>query len=122
MKHSLWIKSLVALPLTALLAYVAGLWLPWWSVAIAAALVAFAIRQHPVVAFLVAFVGVGGLWYLMANGISEANEHLLAHKISQIILKKDQSSMLIGISAAIGGAVAAFGALTGSLIRPYRKN
>ena len=33
-------RSLVAILFTAILAWIAGIWLPWWSVAVAAAIVA----------------------------------------------------------------------------------
>jgi CRISPR/Cas system-associated protein Cas5 (RAMP superfamily) len=45
------------------------------------------------------------------------NEHLLAHKVSVLILKMDNPYLLIFATALIGALVAGFAALTGAYLR-----
>lgn len=95
-------------------AFVLGLFMPWWSVAIAGAIAGFAIRQKPWVAFAAAFTGVFTLWFLMAYFISSSNAHILAGKISTLVLKANNPAGLILLSAFIGALVAGFAAASGS--------
>ena len=51
-------KFIAALILTALSGYASCLFLPWWSIAIAAFIIAFIIKQKPGWAFVSAFLGL----------------------------------------------------------------
>ena len=51
-------KYIVSILLTALLSFVCGLYLPWWSIAVAAFAVSLLIRQRPLASFLSGFLGV----------------------------------------------------------------
>ena len=55
-------KFFVSLLLTALLSFAAGLYLPWWSIAIAAFIVAALIPQSAVKSFLTGFTALFLLW------------------------------------------------------------
>lgn len=110
-------KFFISLLLTALVCYAACLFLPWWSIAIIAFLIAAIIPQKPGMAFLAAFTAIFLLWLGISAFISSANDHLLAHKLSQVILKSDSPAMLILVTAFIGAVVAGFAALSGSLLR-----
>lgn len=110
-------KFITSLILTALLSFSACLFLPWWSIAIAAFLVAALIPQHPGKAFLTAFMALFLLWGGLSFWISNNNEHLLAHKVSLLILKMDNPYYLILATALIGALVAGFAALSGSFLR-----
>jgi len=57
------------------------------------------------------------LWGTLAWFLSSNNNHLLAHKISVLMLKMDRPVLLIAITAVIGAMVAGFGALAGSFVR-----
>ncbi|HRN73946.1 MAG TPA: hypothetical protein PLM81_12520 [Ginsengibacter sp.] len=46
--------------------------------------------------------------------ISSANHDILAHRVSELILKKDNPTMLILLTGLLGGLVAGFAALSGS--------
>ena len=48
---------------------------------------------------------------------SNNNEHILAHKVSLLILKMDNPYLLILATAVIGALVAGFAALSGSYLR-----
>lgn len=110
-------KFIISLILTALLSFGACLYLPWWSIAIAAFIVAALIPQKPGKAFITAFIALFLLWGGLSFWLSNNNEHLLAHKVSLLILKMDSPYLLILVTALIGGLVAGFAALTGAFLR-----
>ena len=113
-------KFITSLILTALLSFAACLYTPWWSIAIAAFLVAVLIPQKPGKAFVTGFVALLLLWGGLSFWISNNNDHLLAHKISLLILKIDSPYLLMLTTALIGGLVAGFAALTGAFARKSR--
>jgi len=110
-------KFLVSIILIALLSLSACLYLPWWSIAIVAFIVAAAIPQQPFKAFLAGFIALFLLWGALTWFISSNNDHILAHKISLLILKSDSPGMLVLITALIGALVAGLAALSGSFVR-----
>ena len=110
-------KFIVSLILIAALSFVSCLYLPWWSIAVTAFIVAVVIPQGAGRSFLSGFLAVFLLWAGLSFWISLANEHLLAHKIAPLIIKIDNPLLLILATGLIGGLVAGFGALTGSFIR-----
>ena len=110
-------KFIVTLLLTALLAFAAGLYLPWWSVGAAAFLVALLIHQKPGKAFVGGFVSIFLLWGVSALIIDIQNHQLLSGRIAEIFPLEGSSTALILITAFIGGLVAGLAALSGSLAR-----
>lgn len=114
-------KFLSSFILTALLSFAACLYLPWWSIAIVAFIVAALIPQHPGKAFITAFLALLLLWGGLSFWISNNNEHLLAHKMSILILQMDNPYVLILATAIIGALVAGFAALSGSFLRRSRQ-
>ena len=107
----------VAVILTALLAFSACLFLPWWSIAITSFIVALFMGQRAFPSFLAAFTGLFLLWGVLAFIISNNNDHLLAGKISLLMFKQNSALLLVLITALIGGIVAAFAGLSGSYLR-----
>ena len=110
-------KFIVSILLIALLSVAACLYLPWWSIDIVAFIVAALIPQKPFKSFLTGFIALFLLWGLLSWYISSNNNHLLAHKVSLIILKTDSPFILIIATAIIGALVAGFAALSGSYVR-----
>jgi hypothetical protein len=110
-------KFFISFILTILLSFALCLFLPWWSITIAACLVAALIPQRPGKAFLTAFIALFVLWGGLSFWISNSNDHILAHKVSQLILKMDNPVLLVLATALIGALVAGFAALTGSYLR-----
>jgi hypothetical protein len=110
-------KFLVSVMLIALLSMSACLYLPWWSIAIVAFIVAAAIPQKPGRSFLAGFLALFLLWGALAWFISSNNNHVLAHKVSLLILKMDSPGALITVTALIGALVAGLAALSGSFVR-----
>ncbi|MCW5914228.1 MAG: hypothetical protein KIT66_06445 [Chitinophagaceae bacterium] len=107
-------KFISSLVLIALLSYVMGMFLPWWTIAIAAFVVCWFIPQRGFVSFLTGFLAIFLLWGIMSFMISSANHDILAHRVSELILKKDSPTMLILLTGLLGGLVAGFAALSGS--------
>ena len=114
-------KFIVALILTALLAFAEGLFFPWWSIAIASFIVAIFIHQKPWKAFVAAFLALFLLWAGLAFFIDVQNDHLLSAKVASILPLGGSGILLIVITAVVGGLVGGMGALTGSLGRRLYK-
>src|SRR6187549_264228 len=91
--------------LTALLSFIAGIYISyWWFFAVVAFLVAALIHQKGFKAF---FAGFLAFWMDLAN------EGVLSVKIASILQLGESKWMLMIITAFIGGLVAGFAALSG---------
>ena len=110
-------KFIVSIALIALLSVAACLYLPWWTIAIVAFIVAALIPQTPGKSFLAGFTALFLLWGMLAWYLSSNNDHLLAHKVSVLILQKNSAALLVAVTALIGALVAGFAALAGSYLR-----
>ena len=106
-------KFIVSIILSALMSYALGLFLPWWSVMAVGLLIGYFIPQKRLFSFLSVFIGVGLFWGLFAFFISTANEHILAKRISLLIIKKDAPILLVVLTGLIGGLTAGISAVTG---------
>ena len=114
-------KFFISLILTALLSFAACLFLPWWSIALAAFLVAVMIPQRPGRSFLTGFTALFLLWGILSFWISTKNDHILAHKVSMLMLKMDSPFLLIFATALIAALVGGLAALSGSYLRSSKK-
>ncbi|MDB5196467.1 MAG: hypothetical protein JWP88_838 [Flaviaesturariibacter sp.] len=114
-------RFLVSLLLIALFSFIAGLYLPWWSLAIVAFLVALLVPQSIGKSFLAGFAGIFLLWAILAFWIDVQNNHVLSQKIAQLFKLGNASVLLILITALIGALVGGFAAMSGSSLRPVRK-
>jgi hypothetical protein len=111
------LKFFISVIITALLSFAACLYFDWWSIAIVAFIVAVVIPQRAGNSFLAAFVALFLLWGGLSFWISNNNDHILAHRISQVILKIDSPYLLILATGFIGAVVAGFSAMAGSYLR-----
>ncbi|MEO8568793.1 MAG: hypothetical protein ABI419_06650 [Ginsengibacter sp.] len=112
-------KFLISIILIILLSFCSCLYFPWWSIAVVAFLVAALIRQTHLVSFFSGFTALFLLWGIMSFWISSNNNDVLAHKVSLLIFKSDNTFLLILSTALIGALVAGFAALAASFLRPY---
>lgn len=110
-------KFSISVLLTALLSFVACLYLPWWTIALMALLVAVFIPQSPLRSFLAGFTALLLLWGILSFAMSSENGHMLAKRIGLIVLKSPNPFLLILLTAFLGAIVAGFGALTGGYLR-----
>lgn len=111
-------RFILSILLTAVLGYLAGLFLPWWSIAIIAFAVALAFPQHSAKAFLAGFLGIFLLWAIVAFWIDTKNNNILSQKIAELLPLGGSSFLLILVTAFVGALVGGFAAMTGSAIRP----
>ena len=115
------IKFVISLLLIALLSFACGLYFPWWSIAIVSFLVSLLIYQKPGIAFISGFIALFILWGSLTWFRSLANDHLLANKMSLLILKSHSPGTLIFLTTLIGAIMGGMAALTGSLVRKLKE-
>jgi hypothetical protein len=109
-------KFVIATSLTALTGFVAGIWLPWWEIAIVAFAVSVLIPQQHRNSFLSGCLGIFFLWGILAWWIDFKNNSILSQKIAQILPLGGSSFLLILVTALVGAIVAGFAALTASFL------
>ena len=114
-------KFFISFLLMGLLSFAACLYFPWWSIAVVCFIIAALLPQRAGIAFLCGFLSLFILWCGLSFWISAHNDHLLAHRISVLLLKNDNPYLLIFLAGFIGALVAGFAAMTGSYLRPKRK-
>lgn len=114
-------KFLVALLLTALLAFIAGLQFDWWVIAIAAFAVALLVHQKAWKAFLSGFLGIFILWAVLAGWIDSANNSNLSARIGLLLGIGSNPFLIVMLTGVIGGLIGGFGAMSGSFLRSNRK-
>ncbi|MFT4094329.1 MAG: hypothetical protein QM640_11885 [Niabella sp.] len=110
-------KFFLSIIIIALICLVAGLYLPWWSVALVAFLIALLVHQKPLLSFLSGFLGVFILWLLLALFINLANAGILANRVGELLGVGPHAGVLIFVTAFTGGLVAGFAALSASYLR-----
>jgi len=115
-------KFLSAIVLTVILAYLSGIYLPWWTIAVAAFLAGLAVAQRPGRAFLSGFLGIFLLWGTLAWQANSANEGILAARVAMILPLGGSAIMLIFATALAGALVGGMSAMTGSLLRKKGKH
>jgi hypothetical protein len=109
-------KFLVSILLMAFLSFAACLYLPWWSIALVCFIVSLVIPQRPIFAFLSGFIGLFLLWVLLTAITSTNNNHLLAHRVSILIIGMDSPLVLILISGVLGGIIGGLASLSASFL------
>lgn len=110
-------KFWISLVSTALLCFVAGLYLPWWSIAPVAFLIAAAMPQRPWKSFSGAFLGVFLLWIGLTWWIDRENGGLLSGRMAQVLPVGGKVLYLHLLTALLGGLVGGLAALSGTYVR-----
>ncbi|HZH63424.1 MAG TPA: hypothetical protein VEY10_00945 [Flavisolibacter sp.] len=114
-------RFLLATLLTAALSFIAGLYTPWWSIAVVSFLVALLVKQRFGIAFFSGFLGIFLLWGGLSLWIDTANNQVLSHKIALIFPLGGSSVLLIVVTALVGALVGGFAAMSGSALRPAER-
>ena len=109
-------RFFISLLLIALLSLAAELYLPFWSVALVAFVVSALIPQAPWKALLCGFVAIFLLWSGLACYLDEANDHILANRVSLLVLKTTSPLLLVAVTGFVGGVVGGMGALSASFL------
>lgn len=103
-----------------LLSFVACLYFPWWSIAMVSFIVAAIIPQGAGKSFLSGFLALFLLWFGLSFWISNSNDHILAHKVSLLLLKMDNPYLLMLVTGLIGALVAGLAAMTAAFLKGRR--
>jgi hypothetical protein len=113
------VKFIITVLLTVIAAYAVGIYgnLPWWSFVITNILIAIAIPQKPIYAFLSGVLGIGLLWFSLAFIIDNQNQHLLSTKVANVLPLHGSYISLIILTTVVGALLGGLAALTGSYIR-----
>lgn len=109
-------KFIIRIILIAGLSYAAMMVLPWWGVAVAAALISFLIPGHGFNVFVSGFLGVGLLWLAYAWKVDVENNSIISEKVVTLFPVSDVLLLVIA-TGVIGGIVGAFSSLTGNTFR-----
>jgi hypothetical protein len=113
-------KFIIQTITTILLAFILELFLPWYSVAIAAFAFGYLLRSKA--NFLSGFVAIGLLWFAKAWLMDSSSTVELADKVARIF-PLGHKGFLFLLTSVLGGLVGGFASLTGALLhRDKRKS
>lgn len=94
------------------------LFLPWWSIAIAAFVSGVLINSR--YNFLAGFLGIGLLWLGMALIIESSAAAPLIERVAAIFMSISKA-MLFAVTALIGALVGGFAAMAGGALRKQKR-
>jgi hypothetical protein len=86
--------------------------LPWWTMAIGAFAVGYALANNGYGSFAAGFLAVGLLWLGMAFYVDQTTQSILTEKVNKLL---PLNSFVL--TTLIGGLVGGFAALTGALLK-----
>ncbi len=110
------LKGILQIILTIIAGYFVQLFLPFWSMAVAAGIIAlFFIYKNSLSSFAAGFLAAFLLWCAYAVFLDSENSGILSGKLGELFsVSRDYLPYATGI---IGGLIGGFGALTGALAR-----
>lgn len=106
-------KFLISTVMIALLSLLLQLFLPWWSIVIAAALGGTVFSLGSLKSFFCGFLGTAIVWWMYAWIIDLKNQSILSAKIAELF-NMGTSAMLILFCGMLAGIVGGLAALSGS--------
>ncbi len=112
-------KFILHIVLIAGISAISQLFLPFWSVAIVAFVLSLIFNSRGPRSFLAGFLGVALLWSAAAWAIDMSTASILSEKIANILPLEGNVTILILITALLGGLVGGFGALSGSMLGAF---
>ena len=107
-------KFLIQFVATLFSAHLLALFMPWYSIAIAAFVMGFLLKSNT--NFLAGFAAIATLWVFNALLIDAGSSSDLAERVAKLLTVKYEIVLFV-VMAVIGGLVGGFAALTGSLLR-----
>lgn len=97
---------------TIIVCFILQPFLPWWTMAVGAFVVAYLLGNKGFSSFAAGFIGVALLWVGMAFYIDALSHSILTEKVNRLLPINAFAATLL-----VGGLVGGFASLTGSLIR-----
>lgn len=110
-------KFLIQFIAIAIIAFVLELFMPWWSIAIAAFAAGFALKSKA--NFLAGLLGIAILWLSKALIMEVSAAAPLADRVAGIFSLNKPLLMLL--TSLIGGLVGGFAAMTGASLKKERR-
>lgn len=107
------IRFIIQLVLVMLLSYASQWVLPWWGVMVGAGLATLLIYNKATSSFFAGFIGVGGLWFIMAYLIDRANDSVLSSRVAELF-QLSSGTQLVMITALLGAILGGLSGLTGN--------
>jgi hypothetical protein len=98
------------------LTLICAFFLPWWAAAIIAFLAAFFIGKTPGKSFLYGFGGIFIAWTILALLKSVPNNNMLAKRVA-VMFHLPHWTLLLFMTALIGGLVGGLASLSGILLK-----
>ncbi|MEM7102676.1 MAG: hypothetical protein AAF502_06025 [Bacteroidota bacterium] len=115
-------KILFSVIIISLFAVATQFILPWWHIVPSAFLGAILVFQnHAVKSFVSGFIGIALFWGIFAGMLNNANDGILATRISTLLGAGGPFNLVIA-TAFVGGILGGFGAMTGDLFRQMITN
>lgn len=106
---------------TLVLALIVSLFMPWWSVMLAAFFAAVFFSLKGVSVLVVPFLAIFSLWLVYAFLLSNANDFTLAKKIAVLLPLGGNVYVLMLVTAAIGGLAAGVAGVFGKQCKDLLK-
>lgn len=115
-------KFVIQIIIIAALGWIAGQFLPWWSIAIAGFVGGFMLGGRNFRDFMAGLISAGGLWAVSCLLAATGTGSLLPDRMAQLISPSLDGTLLALIAGVIGGLLAGFGSMTGGQLRKtFRK-
>lgn len=116
-------KNIINFIATIILAYVLSLFLPWWSVMVAAFTTALFVPLKKIAVFLVPFLAILLFWMVYSYILSSSNDFTLAKRIAVLLPLGGNPYVLMLVTGIIGGLAAGITATFGKQLQGiFRKN
>ncbi len=109
-------KNILNLVGTFVLSLVLSLFLPWWSIMLAAFITGIVISLKKAAVFFIPFVAVFLYWAIYCYVLSSANDFILAKKISELLTIGGNPYLLILVTGLIGGIAAGLSGILGKQV------
>lgn len=107
--------------LIAITAWILGLFMPWWSLAIPCLLFGAWKGEKGSSSFIYGFIGIGALWLLQALIIDIQNQNILSSRIADLF-SLPHSSLVILLTVIIGGLAGGLSTMTGHFAKDFFSN
>jgi len=115
------LKAILQIIITILASYFVQMYLPFWSLALIAGVIAlFFVYRNSLTSFAAGFLAAFILWCAFAYTLDSENFNILSNKMG--LLFKTEGAYLPYATGLIGGMLGGFGALTGALLRKIFEN
>lgn len=107
------IRFILQLILVVVLSYASQWVLPWWGVMVGAGLATILVYNKGISSFMSGFIGLGGLWFVMAYIIDQENSSILSTRVAELF-SLSSGMQLVWVTALLGAFLGGLSGLTGN--------